>query len=80
MTCDSTWPNPSGTDKDATQEISKCHGVEQDIAYGKTKVFIRSPQTLTLLEQERANHIPQVVTILQKVLFSQYISQYLTVN
>ena len=35
--------------------------------FGHTKVFIRSPQTLTALERRRAEAIPSIVLILQKV-------------
>lgn len=39
----------------------------EDVAFGNTKVFVRTPRTLTLLEQERAARIPQVVLIMQRV-------------
>ena len=67
VTCPSTWPNPSVEDREASELMCKHHKIEQDVAYGKTKLFIRSPQTLTLLEQERTNRIPHVALVIQKV-------------
>ncbi|XP_069501926.1 unconventional myosin-Ig [Ambystoma mexicanum] len=68
MTCEYTWPNhlmPS--DGEAAKAIIDQHGFEDDVAYGLTKVFIRTPQTLFTLEQERAQLIPIIVLLLQKV-------------
>ncbi|KAK8394631.1 hypothetical protein O3P69_005830 [Scylla paramamosain] len=38
-----------------------------DVKYGKTKIFVRSPQTLFALEQARAKLIPGIVIFLQKM-------------
>uniref|UniRef100_A0A673L0A4 Unconventional myosin-Ig-like n=1 Tax=Sinocyclocheilus rhinocerous TaxID=307959 RepID=A0A673L0A4_9TELE len=43
------------------------HGFEDDVAYGHTKLFVRTPRTLFTLEQERAALIPILVLFLQKV-------------
>ena len=67
VTCESTWPMHSGSAKKATELIARRHKVFEDVAFGNTKVFIRTPRTLTLLEQERAARIPQVVLIMQRV-------------
>lgn len=39
----------------------------EDVALGNSKLFIRSPRTLTALEEERSNRLPQVVVTMQRV-------------
>ena len=47
-----TWPNPrGGSNKDATNAILTDLRLQNDVVYGKTKVFIRSAQTLVQLEK-----------------------------
>lgn len=68
MTCEYTWPNHlMDSDREATQALLEQHGFQDDVAYGHTKVFIRTPRTLVCLEQERAQLIPIIVLLLQKV-------------
>ncbi|XP_039174804.1 unconventional myosin-Ig-like [Crotalus tigris] len=68
MTCEYTWPNHlMASDGAATQALIEQHGFQDDVAYGQTKIFIRTPRTLFALEQERANLIPIIVLLLQKV-------------
>ncbi|KAB7502891.1 Myosin-IA [Armadillidium nasatum] len=63
-----TWPNfHSGTDRDGTRIIIDEQGFANDVKYGKTKIFVRSPQTLFALEQARASLIPGIVIFLQKL-------------
>ncbi|XP_068001877.1 unconventional myosin-Ig isoform X1 [Melanerpes formicivorus] len=67
MTCEYTWPNHlMASDQEATQALLEQHGFQSDVAYGHTKVFIRTPRTLFCLEQERAQLIPIIVLLLQK--------------
>uniref|UniRef100_A0A8C6ZZF2 Myosin IG n=1 Tax=Nothoprocta perdicaria TaxID=30464 RepID=A0A8C6ZZF2_NOTPE len=67
MTCEYTWPNHlMATDRDATEALLEQHGFQKDVAYGRTKVFIRTPRTLFSLEQARAQLIPIIVLLLQK--------------
>uniref|UniRef100_A0A8C6IYA4 Uncharacterized protein n=1 Tax=Melopsittacus undulatus TaxID=13146 RepID=A0A8C6IYA4_MELUD len=67
MTCEYTWPNHlMASDQEATQALLEQHGFQDDVAYGHTKVFIRTPRTLVRLEQERAQLIPIIVLLLQK--------------
>ncbi|NXF85719.1 MYO1G protein, partial [Eubucco bourcierii] len=67
MTCEYTWPNHlMDSDQEATQALLEQHGFQDDVAYGHTKVFIRTPRTLFCLEQERAQLIPIIVLLLQK--------------
>ncbi|XP_032876178.1 unconventional myosin-Id-like [Amblyraja radiata] len=68
MTCEYTWPNHlMSTDAEAVRAIIDQHGFQQDVAYGKTKLFIRTPQTLFELETERAEKFPFIVLFLQKI-------------
>nr|XP_060638727.1 unconventional myosin-Ig [Anolis sagrei ordinatus] len=67
MTCEYTWPHHlMATDREATQVLMEQHGFQEDVAYGHTKLFIRTPRTLFSLEQERAQLIPIIVLLLQK--------------
>ncbi|KAM4705559.1 unconventional myosin-Ig-like [Rhinophrynus dorsalis] len=68
MTCEYTWPNHlMASDMEATKALMDQHEFQDDVAYGHTKVFIRTPQTLFSLEQEREQLIPLIVLLLQKV-------------
>ncbi|CAL8299038.1 unnamed protein product [Lota lota] len=68
MTCEYTWPNHlMTTDREAVEAIVTQHGFQDDVAYGHTKLFVRSPRSLFSLEQERAALIPILVLFLQKV-------------
>lgn len=64
--CPSIWPNFKCSARDAVSHICKENGVIQDVAFGNSKLFIRSPRTLTALEQERTDRLPQVVITIQK--------------
>lgn len=62
-----TWPNfRAGTDRDGVRVLLEEKGFGNDVKYGHTKVFIRSPKTLFSLEQQRNEMIPHIVTLLQK--------------
>ncbi|XP_041087531.1 unconventional myosin-Id isoform X2 [Polyodon spathula] len=63
-----TWPNHDmPTDREAVMRLVQGCGFEQDVAYGKTKVFIRTPRTLFTLEEQRAQMVQRIVIFLQKV-------------
>ncbi|KYO24096.1 unconventional myosin-Ig-like [Alligator mississippiensis] len=67
MTCEYTWPNHlMATDQEATQALVDQHGLQGEVAYGRSKLFIRTPRTLVALEQERAQLVPIIVLLLQK--------------
>lgn len=62
-----TWPNfRNGSDKDGVQVLMNETGFGNDVKYGKTKIFIRSPRTLFALENSRNELIPSIVTLIQK--------------
>ncbi|XP_067625168.1 unconventional myosin ID [Eurosta solidaginis] len=62
-----TWPNfRAGSDRDGVRVLIEEKGFANDVKYGHTKIFIRSPKTLFTLEQQRNEMIPHIVTLLQK--------------
>ncbi|XP_054601455.1 unconventional myosin-Ig isoform X2 [Nothobranchius furzeri] len=68
MTCEYTWPNHlMSSDREAVEAIITQHGFHDDVAYGHTKLFVRTPRSLFTLEQERAALLPILVLFLQKV-------------
>nr|CAB3264156.1 unconventional myosin-Id [Phallusia mammillata] len=65
-----TWPNHQcRTDKEAVQALIKDIDPRfgHDVAYGNTKIFIRTPNTLVTLEENRAQLIPHIIVLLQKM-------------
>uniref|UniRef100_A0A8C9SZ44 Myosin ID n=1 Tax=Scleropages formosus TaxID=113540 RepID=A0A8C9SZ44_SCLFO len=63
-----TWPNHDlPSDREAVKRLLQGCGFEHDVAYGKTKVFIRTPRTLFTLEEQRAEMVKRIVLFLQKV-------------
>ncbi|XP_037090493.1 unconventional myosin ID-like [Pollicipes pollicipes] len=63
-----TWPNFHGdSDKEGVKILIKEQNFVDDVKYGKTKIFLRSPQTLFALEQARGRLIPHIVIFLQKM-------------
>ena len=67
MICPRTWPNFNGNDKSGVEALLKDVNLEQDCDYGKTKIFIRTPQSITTLEEMRSEKIPGIVLLLQRV-------------
>lgn len=46
-----TWPNYKCSEKEATRALINENNFSNDVKYGNTKLFIRSPQTLFALEK-----------------------------
>uniref|UniRef100_A0A8C4NXZ7 Unconventional myosin-Id n=1 Tax=Dicentrarchus labrax TaxID=13489 RepID=A0A8C4NXZ7_DICLA len=68
MISEFTWPNHDlPSDKDAVKRLLQGCGFDHDVAYGKTKVFIRTPRTLFSLEEQRVEMVQRIVLFLQKV-------------
>ncbi|UYV60479.1 MYO1D [Cordylochernes scorpioides] len=67
VTCPDTWPNYRRGDKDGCRVLVEKLGFADDVQYGNTKIFVRSPQTLCRLEELRDQKIPGVVLFLQKI-------------
>ncbi|KHJ79492.1 hypothetical protein OESDEN_20860 [Oesophagostomum dentatum] len=69
LICPETWPNPrGGSPRDNCSKILRHVGLEEDCVYGKTKVFIRTPQTVFRLEELRSAKLPDIIIFLQKHL------------
>jgi len=67
MVAKTTWPSWRGDAKSGSQEIMNALGVSNDqYRMGKTKVFIRDPKTLFLLEEKREAEMPRLVGIMQR--------------
>ncbi|XP_043359282.1 unconventional myosin-Id isoform X1 [Dermochelys coriacea] len=68
MISEFTWPNHDlSSDKEAVKKLIECCGFQHDVAYGKTKIFIRTPRTLFTLEDLHAKMLVRIVLFLQKV-------------
>lgn len=62
-----TWPDFRGESKrDGVQVLINEKGFQNDVKFGHSKIFIRSPRTLFELERQRNNMIPHIVILLQK--------------
>ncbi|XP_055295540.1 unconventional myosin ID [Sitodiplosis mosellana] len=66
MISEYTWPNFRGTPKEGVEVLMDVHNFKDDVKFGRTKLFIRSPKTLFALEHKRNEMIPVIVTFLQK--------------
>ena len=62
-----TWPTYQGIDKDGVGAIINETGYTSDVKYGRTKLFIRTPMTVFELEKLRAEIVPTLVMLLQRV-------------
>ncbi|CAH2302745.1 unconventional myosin-Id [Pelobates cultripes] len=63
-----TWPNHSlSSDRAAVQKLLEECRFHQDAAYGKTKVFIRTPRTLFSLEEKRSEMLLRIILFIQKM-------------
>lgn len=67
MLVEKTWPNYKGIDKDGVGVIINESGYSEDVKYGRTKLFIRTPKTVFELEKQRAEVVPKLVLFLQRV-------------
>jgi myosin-1 len=67
MTCPSTWIQWRGPARAGAEEILKFHKMpKEEFRLGKTKVFIKNPQQLFVLEEAREAKLPSVAIIIQK--------------
>nr|AAQ11360.1 myosin 1d [Xenopus laevis] len=63
-----TWPNHSlPSDRIAVERFMVDCGLNHDAAYGKTKIFIRTPRTLFSLEERRSEMLIRIILFLQKL-------------
>ncbi|XP_033097295.1 unconventional myosin-Id-like isoform X2 [Anneissia japonica] len=63
-----TWPNfRDGSEEDGCRIIVEHLQFGDDVKYGRTKLFIRTPKTIVVLEEQRRKLLPSIVLLLQKV-------------
>ncbi|EFB28870.1 hypothetical protein PANDA_004108, partial [Ailuropoda melanoleuca] len=63
----STWPCWNGGDREGVEKVvGELSLSSEELAFGKTKVFIRSPKALFHLEERRRLRLQQLATLIQK--------------
>ncbi|XP_005397396.1 PREDICTED: unconventional myosin-Ia isoform X2 [Chinchilla lanigera] len=64
----STWPHWNGGDREGVEKVlGELSLSSEELAFGKTKIFIRSPKTLFYLEEQRRLRLQQLATLIQKI-------------
>ncbi|XP_047722931.1 unconventional myosin-Ia isoform X1 [Prionailurus viverrinus] len=64
----STWPRWNGGDREGVEKVlGELSLSSEELAFGKTKIFIRSPKTLFYLEEKRRLRLQQLATLIQKI-------------
>ncbi len=53
-----TWPNYPGSEQNGVKVILQEQGLDKDVTYGHTKLFVQSPESLFKLEEARERVIP----------------------
>ncbi|XP_053860695.1 unconventional myosin-Ia isoform X2 [Vidua macroura] len=62
-----TWPRWDGGDREGTEVLlADLAFPAEELAFGHTKIFIRSPRTLFDLERRRQERVAQLATLIQK--------------
>ncbi|KAJ7426837.1 hypothetical protein WISP_11998 [Willisornis vidua] len=62
-----TWPRWAGSDREGAEVLlADLAYPDEELAFGCTKIFIRSPRTLFDLERRRQERVAQLVTLIQK--------------
>ncbi|XP_053907248.1 unconventional myosin-Ia isoform X2 [Cuculus canorus] len=63
-----TWPRWAGSDRDGVEVLLAELAIPlEELAFGHTKIFIRSPSTLFDLEKRRQERVAQLATLIQKM-------------
>ncbi|XP_075706286.1 unconventional myosin-Ia [Rhinoderma darwinii] len=65
-----TWPEWRGDPRDGVETMLKDPEVSiapEELAYGRTKLFIRTPSTLFDLEEKRRKKLDELATLIQKM-------------
>ncbi|KAF1675204.1 Unconventional myosin-Ia, partial [Pygoscelis papua] len=62
-----TWPRWAGSDREGAEVLlAELAFPPKELAFGHTKIFIRSPRTLFDLERRRQERVAQLATLIQK--------------
>ncbi|NWI70570.1 MYO1A protein, partial [Todus mexicanus] len=63
-----TWPRWTGREREGAEVLlSELPYPREELAFGHTKIFIRSPQTLFDLERRRQERVVELATLIQKI-------------
>ncbi|KFM09531.1 Unconventional myosin-Ia, partial [Aptenodytes forsteri] len=63
-----TWPRWAGSDREGAKVLlAELAFPPEELAFGHTKIFIRSPHTLFDLERRRQERVAQLATLIQKM-------------
>ncbi|NXD45737.1 MYO1A protein, partial [Copsychus sechellarum] len=63
-----TWPRWDGGDREGAEVLMAGLAFPaEELAFGHTKIFIRSPRTLFDLERQRQERVSQLATLIQKM-------------
>ncbi|KAM7079869.1 unconventional myosin-Ia [Ciconia maguari] len=63
-----TWPRWAGSDREGVEVLlAELAFPPEELAFGYTKIFIRSPRTLFDLERRRQERVAQLATLIQKM-------------
>jgi len=70
MLASQTWPNwRDGPVREGVKHILDVFNLKSpDCEFGKTKLFVRDPRTVFLLEEERKKRIVDLVVLMQKII------------
>ncbi|XP_010989281.2 unconventional myosin-Ia [Camelus dromedarius] len=64
----STWPRWNGGEREGVEKVlGDLSMSSEERAFGKTKIFIRSPKALFYLEEQRRLRLQQLATLIQKM-------------
>ncbi|XP_030366372.1 unconventional myosin-Ia isoform X2 [Strigops habroptila] len=64
-----TWPRWTGSDRAGAEALlAELAFPPEELAFGHTKIFIRSPHTLFDLERRRQERVVQLATLIQKMI------------
>uniref|UniRef100_A0A2D4M4M7 Unconventional myosin-Ia n=1 Tax=Micrurus spixii TaxID=129469 RepID=A0A2D4M4M7_9SAUR len=64
--CKETWPHWKGSGRDGVRSVFSSLSIDpKELAYGYTKIFIRSPSTLFDLERRRQQRVQELAALIQ---------------
>ncbi|XP_063149940.1 unconventional myosin-Ia-like isoform X2 [Candoia aspera] len=64
--CKETWPRWKGSSRDGVQTLLNSLSINpKELAYGHTKIFIRTPSTLFDLERRRQQRVEELAALIQ---------------
>ncbi|XP_068777615.1 unconventional myosin-Ia isoform X2 [Struthio camelus] len=67
MLCKKTWPHWAGSERAGAEVLlAELPIPAEELAYGHSKLFIRSPRTLFDLERRRQERVAELATLIQK--------------